>query len=119
MIASTRNFSPKELVCTCCGQHGVLQWALDRLQVIRDIVDRPLTLASAYRCENHPQERIKTVKGQHYKGVAFDIKIKNSAERLQLVQLALQLGAGGIGVADTFVHIDFRQTKRAVMWTYN
>ena len=51
------------------------------------------------------------------KGIAADIHVKNGIERYKIVEEAIKLGFGGIGVAKMFVHVDIRTTG-PVMWTY-
>lgn len=116
-LASTKNFSAEELKCSCCGEYGVQQFALDKLQEIRDSVGRPLTVTSSYRCSNHPVEKRKSKPGTHNQGIAFDIQVSNGSERHELVSKGLSHGATGIGVANTFVHLDWR-TGTPVVWVY-
>ena len=118
MTVETKNFKAAELKCSCCGADGVKQWALDKIQAVRDDANRPLVLTSAYRCANHPDEAKKPKPGQHKKGVGFDIKVNNGVERMQLVELGIKHGAKGIGVARGFVHLDWRNSSVPVMWVY-
>lgn len=121
MVAKTKNFDPardKKLTCSCgCGRNEVKQWALDKLQDIRDEYGKGMIVNSGYRCADHPAEARKDKPGQHHEGVAFDISCDNGYDRLRLVELARKHGAKGIGVAKTFVHIDFRGMF-PVMWSY-
>ena len=116
-MASSKNFSSNELKCSCCGDEYVEQWALDKLQAIRNSVNRPLIITSAYRCSQHPNEISKTKAGTHSQGIAFDIAVSNGAERYQLIAQGLLHGATGIGVDKNFIHLDFRGTI-PVVWTY-
>lgn len=121
MNVSTKNFHPDtdtRLRCSCgCGEYKVQQWALDKLQEVREAAGRPLTVNSGYRCANHTSERNKAKPGQHNKGIAFDIAVSGGAERYELIKLGVQLGATGIGVAKTFVHLDWRDGS-AMAWEY-
>ena len=117
MSASSKNFSAEELVCTCCGESGVQQWALDKLQMVRNSTGRPLKITSAYRCKNHPVESRKKKAGTHNQGIAFDIYTSNGAERYQIITQGLLAGASGIGVAKSFIHLDWREDM-PVVWTY-
>lgn len=117
MSASSKNFSAEELQCTCCGSDGVQQWALDKLQTVRNIVGRPLAITSAYRCSNHPVEARKSKAGTHNQGIAFDIYVSSGTERHEIITTGLIVGANGIGVDKNFIHLDFRDTT-PVVWTY-
>ncbi|MBN38237.1 MAG: hypothetical protein CMI29_07185 [Opitutae bacterium] len=119
----TKNFKPSELRCKCDFCKGEVEnecdpYALRMLQKIRDEVG-PLALTSAYRCARHPEEAEKEQPGQHFKGVAFDIYVPWGVKRMQIVELALKLGAKGFGFANSFLHIDWRVSSEPVSWTYH
>ena len=116
-MAESKNFKSDELKCSCCGKSGVQQWALDKLQAIRDEYNKSMTITSSYRCSDHPVERVKSKAGTHNQGIAFDVYVSNGAQRYELVSLGIKHGATGIGVDRNFVHIDFRNTTR-VVWVY-
>jgi uncharacterized protein YcbK (DUF882 family) len=116
-MAESKSFKVGELTCSCCGKSGVQQWALDKLQTIRDEYNKPIRITSSYRCGNHPVERTKAKPGTHNQGIAFDVAVANGAQRYELVSLAIKHGANGIGVDKNFVHIDFRDTAK-VAWVY-
>lgn len=88
-----------------------------RLDELRERVGFPMIVTSGYRDATHPAEARKSQPGTHNQGIAADIKVSNSFERMNLVHEALKLGFNGIGIAKTFIHIDDRQTA-PVMWTY-
>ena len=115
--ASSKNFSANELKCSCCGSYGVDQDALDKLQEVRESVGRPLRVTSSYRCSNHPVESKKSKPGTHNQGIAFDIAVSNGVERLEIISKGLSHGATGVGVAKTFVHLDWRKST-PVSWVY-
>ena len=52
--ALTKNFARYEFQCPCgCGQQSVDMELAEKLQLIRDKVDRPLKITSGYRCITH------------------------------------------------------------------
>ena len=126
----TKNFSALELRCKCevCRReepHQIPEYIVEKLQSIRDLIGIPLTLSSAYRCENHPSEMMKAVPGSHNRG-AFDIKCPDGALGYKIMVLALELGATGIGFSlankdrsKRFIHIDFDPSRTTpVVWSY-
>ena len=124
-MIKTENFNPKtdkKLLCTCghpeCDQRSVNQETLFKMQFIREDAGRPLKITSGGRCEYHPDEVRKKKPGDHFNRVAVDIAVSNGIERMELVRLGLKHGATAIGVAKTFVHLGWRDTKYPVMWTY-
>jgi len=121
MTAETKNFKPSTdcLTCQHCGADGVQQWALDKLQAMRDEYGKPMVITSAFRCKDHPEESKKAAPGAHTSGCAFDVKVGSGIERMRIVELAIKHGAKGVGVANTFVHVDWWPTRsEPVMWVY-
>lgn len=116
-MATSKNFKSEELACSCCGKEEIQQWALDKLQMVRNSTGRPLKITSAYRCIKHPVESRKKKAGTHHQGIAFDIYTSNGAERYQIITQGLLAGATGIGVAKSFIHLDWRDGT-PVVWTY-
>jgi len=124
-MIKTKNFHPDfdtKLKCTCghplCDERSVKQSVLDKVQLIRDKSNRPLTINSGGRCPNHPDELNRTTPADHQKGIGIDISVNGGLERGQLVKLGLKHGFNAIGVAKTFVHLGYREGKPLVMWTY-
>jgi zinc D-Ala-D-Ala carboxypeptidase len=115
----TDNFSASELRCKCgCNEpHKMNYDLLYKLQELRTEHNSPLTLTSAYRCINHPNERNKAVPGQHATGKAVDILVYNGAEAYEIQKLAFKLGFTGIAYGNGFVHVDVRGTI-PVSWRY-
>lgn len=72
----------EEFMCKCgdCGiesANEMQHYFMHSLYLLRLTVDKPFGITSGYRCENHPRERAKFLKGKpfgdHTKGVAVDI----------------------------------------------
>lgn len=119
---STNNFTIKELRCKCDMCSGKVpnkcnQNSLDRLQRVRDRFHAEfgvgLTLISAHRCLDHPEEQAKVAKygesykgGRHVGGTAFDIKIGWGHQRQRLIEIAMEEGFLGFGYANSFLHLD-------------
>ena len=82
------------------------------LQNIRAHFGKPVTITSAYRTPAHNKKVGGVADSMHLYGAAADIKIKDIPPR-QVATYAEKLltGKGGIGVYDSFVHIDVRTTK--------
>lgn len=115
---------PKDFHCTCPSCKGTKggekmdRLLLKELDELRDLCGFPFIVTSAYRCPQHPEEASKpSGPGQHAWGRAVDIAVSNGHQRRLLVDGALEMGFGGIGVAKTFVHVDNRDGA-AVLWTY-
>ena len=116
-----KNFPVSDLRCKCPICKGQLpnhceDWALDKLQAIRDEYGQPMVITSAFRCREHPSEAKKKFPGMHNAGIAFDVAIPWGGARARFIAIAMKHGVMGIGIANSFVHIDFRPTHMS--WTY-
>ena len=100
--ALTKNFTKSEFECPCgCGQQSVDTELAEKLQLIRDKVNRPLKITSGYRCIKHNAS--KAVGGspnsKHRYGMAADWRTENrSINPVALGILAQAVGFGGIGI---------------------
>ena len=117
----TKNFKLKEFECKCgCDMplevyENIIKLA-SQLQFLRDYTGRPITINSAYRCPEHNAKVGGSKTSQHLLGKAADITIQSlkPAEVYALIEELIDMGhmlQGGLGLYDTFVHIDIRKTK--------
>ncbi len=110
-------FDIKEFDCSETGENQMDKQFLEMLDVLRENCGFPFVITSGYRSIEHSIEQRKAKGGTHTQGIASDIKINDSKKRMIIVTEALRLGFTGIGIADTFIHVDIRE-KTPVMWTY-
>ena len=122
----TKNFSKKEFECKCgCEMpeevlHNVVKLAT-QLQRLRDHVDKPIKINSAFRCESHNQKIGGSLNSQHKLGKAADIVIKDMQphEVFILIEDLIDAGEllqGGLGNYSSFTHYDIRKYK--ARWNY-
>lgn len=103
----TPNFSRAEFTCSCgCGKSDMDGDFMEKLQHMRDLLGKGMTITSGYRCSDHPEEAKKQSPGSHAAGLAADIKVGNGKDRYDIVHLAMSVNMKGIGVANTFIHVD-------------
>ena len=111
-----RNFKEEEFIMgneiVFCKMDAIFLVLLDEL---RDRVARPLTINSSYRSVDYNESINGASKSQHLYGKAVDIHCVDSALRLAIVGHAVQLGLS-VGVGNTFIHIDNRDTQ--IMFVY-
>lgn len=119
----SKNFSEEEFSCRCgCGSVYVDQELVEKLQELRDLLDTPITINSACRCQDH-NKKVGGVKNSYHLSTpgklceAADIACSSASERYRIVGLAGAVGFSGIGVGTTFVHLDIRKTTPA-LWIY-
>ena len=110
-------FKIEEFNCQETGNNKMCLPFIHKLDELRKECDFPFTITSGYRDPSHSIEARKSKPGQHAKGVAADIKVKNGAEKYIIVKNAMAMGFTGIGIAKTFVHVDSRDST-PVIWTY-
>jgi uncharacterized protein YcbK (DUF882 family) len=124
----TNNFSLEEFECKCgCKtpefvKKNIIELA-DNLQVLRDFVGR-LDLTNAYRCKEHNSDVGGSTNSQHLVGKAADIKSESikPKEMAQIVDDLMKsetFELGGIGIYNTFTHVDIRGTRARWSKTLN
>ena len=128
MMISTKNFHPdtdEKLLCTCghenCDKRSVSQYALDKVQSIRDDLGSPMTITSGGRCPYHHHELTKSKPGDHQQRMAVDVKCLSREEETKLKVLAGRHGATRVagGAYCGFIHIAFTETDRTDVPTWN
>jgi len=128
MGATSKNFSEKELACSCCGKNEMTQETVDALQALRESIGKPLRLSSAYRCPKHNSKVSSTGKsGPHTTGKAIDIACsgKDAWELLSFAMIRSKVWKG-IGVSQKgkphssrFIHLDTIEAEnRPWIWSY-
>lgn len=107
------NFRVKEFACTDGSDPIFIDTDLvNILQKIRDHFGKPVTITSAYRTPSKNKACGGTTYSQHLYGKAADIKINGVTPKKVAAQAEkLMPGRGGIGVYDTFTHIDVRSAR--------
>ena len=114
-------FTREEFACQHTGENEIKDTFLLKLDLLRARCGFPFVITSGYRSPDHPLEARKEKPGTHAQGIAADIKVNTSQQRYTLVEEAIKMGFGGIGIHSVFVHIDMRDAagdKPAVMWLY-
>ena len=112
-----RNFELSEFACSHTGKNDMDSSFLTKLDELRDRCGFPFVITSAYRDITHPVEAKKNKGGTHTQGIAADIRVANGNQKYTIVKEAMAMGFTGIGIANTFIHVDTRTTT-PVIWTY-
>lgn len=116
----TKNLSKHEMACHCgCGfgdTHGLVDPDLACVfQSIRDIARVPIGVNSGCRCTKHNKKIGGARSSQHLLGKAMDIHCGTiNPEGLRRIARRIPT-IGGIGIYNTFLHIDVREGNR-VEW---
>jgi len=116
----TNNFSLSEFECKCgCEMPAFVEENIkelaENLQVLRNVVGK-LDLTNAYRCKEHNADVGGSTNSQHLKGKAADIKSKafSSSEIATITDDLMKnesFTLGGVGIYNTFTHVDIRGAR--------
>lgn len=118
-------FTLDEFRCKCGNcENKINSGFVALMEEIREEFGEPLRVNSGYRCAEH--DKAVGGVGPHTTGFAGDFAPLSGwtpAKKYKLVGIALACGATGVGVADTFVHIDRipqseKRWPRPALWTY-
>ena len=107
------NFQVKEFACNDGSDPVFVAPDLVAvLQKIREHFKAAVTINSGYRTPNYNNKVDGAAYSQHQYGVAADIKVKGvSPKTVAAYAETLLPNSGGIGIYDTFTHIDVREIK--------
>ena len=107
------NFRAREFDCRgtgCCTTTLIDERLVQYLQQIRTHFGKPVHL-TAYRCRTHNARTPNaSPNSRHIYGQAADFHIDGVAPA-EIAKYAESIGIKGIGLYDTFVHIDTRENK--------
>ncbi|HEX2949328.1 MAG TPA: D-Ala-D-Ala carboxypeptidase family metallohydrolase [Armatimonadota bacterium] len=108
----TRNFNSAEFACHCCnhvGDHDLHPLA-NALQALRNAINKPVHLNCGYRCPRHNASVGGAPHSQHMEGRAADIVVPgmSPSQVARYAELIPAFRNGGIGIYDTFTHVDIR-----------
>lgn len=106
-----RYFRPEEIRSKGDGSILVDYQALEMLDRFRDDIGAPIFVTSAYRDHAHNAAVGSQPTSLHRQGRAFDIWV-NRVTPYELAQWAALFGWPGIGLYETFVHVDDGSPRR-------
>jgi len=102
----SKYFPVVEYTCKCgCGFSALNLDLLYRLDLIREVLGRPLVLDSGCRCEKRNRDQGGEENSDHLRGNAVDARAINSHTRFVIIDEALRLGIKRIGIAEKFLHL--------------
>ena len=106
MAKITKNFTTDEMKCPCCDACEMDDVFMAALQDIRSQCGFGFKVNSAYRCEIYNNKISSNSRGQHTKGQAVDISMKDRYKRYALLKEAIASGYfKDIAIAKTFIHL--------------
>jgi uncharacterized protein YcbK (DUF882 family) len=99
------NFQKAEFDCQHSGRNEMRPEFMSVLQAIRTEYGKPMRVTSGYRHHTHPIEARKKKPGEHSLGTCADIACTDSADRYELIRIAIKHGITRIGIAGRFLHL--------------
>lgn len=126
MSWTAKFFSKSEMACKCgCNESPMDQEFMNKLDALRAVYGKPMTISSGYRCANHPIESKKSKPGAHASAKAADIAVSHE-EAFLVLKLALEVGFTRVGVqqkgSGRFIHVDTATSEEGfpspMVWSY-
>jgi uncharacterized protein YcbK (DUF882 family) len=124
MSKLSEHFDSSEFACHCGCGYGtrpgdVSSELLDLLERMREDLGGPIHITSGCRCAVYNAQVGGVANSAHTRGTAADLRVQGGSERRKLLDLAVMHWALGIGVANSFLHVDVDSTlPRPMAWTY-
>jgi uncharacterized protein YcbK (DUF882 family) len=123
----TKDFSYWEVRCRCqtCqwkDGYGIDLDLMKKVQIIRDVYGKPMSISSGCRCPSHN----KKVRGKSHsyhlpkmgcKAIDIGISVSNREGRVIVIEEALKLGLS-IGINNRFLHLDNRPWNQRRIFLY-
>ncbi|MEO5335223.1 MAG: D-Ala-D-Ala carboxypeptidase family metallohydrolase [Magnetococcus sp. YQC-5] len=124
----SKHFTRTELQCHHCGELRINQAFLQKLELLRSAINKPMIITSGYRCGEHNADVSTASVCPHTMGCAVDVAISGE-DVPKLIDLALGLGFTGFGlkqhgpIAGRYIHLDAvpagdNNIPRPRFWTY-
>lgn len=109
----TKNFKVREFACSDGSDVIFISMDLvEVLQKIRDHFGKPVNINSAYRTPAKNKQVGGAQHSQHLYGLAADVSISGvSPKDVAAYAETLLPKSGGIGIYDSFTHVDVRAVK--------
>ena len=108
----SQHFDSEEFACHCgCGAKTVNPTLIYLLEEIRARIGKPIHILSGVRCKKHNADVGGAPYSQHLLGNAADIQVKGLSSGQLHDIIENHFIVGGMGLYNTFVHIDVRTLK--------
>lgn len=107
----SKEFASRDGAESPYGPMQVQEPLIELLNAIRRDYGKPIVVTSGYRSPDHNREVGGVANSYHVQGLAADIRpVEANKDDLPLLRdICIRLnGTGGVGIYDTFVHVDVR-----------
>ena len=114
----SKDFNDFEFTCGCgCQKNKVSPTLIDKLQQLRDMINKPIIITSGYRCKAYNKHIGGADNSPHLTGEASDIQVKAIAP-ITLAIIASKIAYIRIGIYDKHTHIDVRPPNPSKYWIF-
>ncbi|RUM32669.1 MAG: peptidase M15 [Aquifex sp.] len=115
-----QHFEAEEFLCKCgCGKVLIESQLITTLEALREHIQKPVVITSAYRCPSWNKQVGGVSSSAHTRGLAVDIECTNSKDRYLILKFLLSRGVERIGIGRNFVHFDLDDEKPSPrVWHY-
>lgn len=93
-----------------------IKYIANQLQIVRDIINKPIIINSAYRTKEHNITVGGAKNSKHLEAKAVDIKVSGIIPTDLALYFARYTEFNGYGIAYNFIHLDTRE--RFTIWKY-
>jgi len=113
-------FSLEEISCKCgCGRCVIQPSFYFKMNWLRSLLGIPLHITSWNRCPVHNKKEGGSKTSSHLIGWACDQQAFGQVEKYRIIFFAGIIGFRGIGIGETFIHLDDDPCKPINrIWTY-
>jgi len=115
MTKLSEHFNSDEFKCPCCGKVKVSSTLIDKLQQLRDTINKPIIITSGYRCKQYNKSIGGYSHSPHLIGEAADIKVKDMST-VTLAMIASKIEGIRIGLYPRHIHLDVRPANPSRYW---
>lgn len=91
---------------------------MQRLDTARELAGVPFIINSAFRSVEYEKSKGRKGTSSHCKGCAVDLHCISASNRFNIVSALVKAGFKRIGIAKTFIHVDFDNEKDSFIWLY-
>ena len=110
------NFSLYEFVCGCgCGYDDIDLKFVDKLQCLRDLIEKPIVVTSGCRCHDYNRHIGGVINSPHLDGLAADIQVEGMTP-VTLAIIANRINYIRIGIYPVHLHIDIKPPLPSKYW---
>ena len=117
MTNLSKDFEVWEFACGCgCGYEDIDLKLVDKLQMLRDLVGKPIIVTSGCRCKLYNKHIGGVYNSPHLYGLGADIYCEGMPRYFLAHMAAKNIEGIRIGIYDKHLHIDIKPYNPSKYW---